>query len=320
MGTKIVKLETELCNARLRNPTILASGVLGVSASVLVRAAREGGAGAVTTKSCCLQPRRGHSNPVMLPLPRSASFINAVGLSNPGAEEEAREIAAAKRELDAARLRAPLIASFFGASAAEFAEVARVLAAAKPSLLEANVSCPNVESDLGRPFAFDARACTRIVEEVKAAAPRIPLSVKLSPNAPNIVDVALACEEAGADAVTAVNTLGPGMVISAEAHAPVLSNKVGGVSGAALKPIALRCVYSLYEKLEIPIIGTGGIASGRDAIEMLEAGASAVGIGTAVYDRGLTVFSLVCEEMASWMKENGFGRTNDLVGLAHEKK
>jgi dihydroorotate dehydrogenase (NAD+) catalytic subunit len=249
----------------------------------------------------------------MMPLP-GGSFINAVGLSNPGAQEELKEIAAAKRLLG----RTPLFASVFGETAAEFGEVAGILAAAKPALLEANVSCPNVESEFGKPFAFDAAACRRVVEAMKSAAPRIPLSVKLSPNAPNVVQVALACQDAGADAVTAVNTLGPGMVINAEAHAPVLSNKVGGVSGAALKPVALRCVYQLFEAVEIPILGTGGVASGRDAIEMMMAGASAVGIGTAVYSRGIRVFGFVASEMQAWMKENGFSKTRDLVGLAHE--
>jgi len=317
VGAKTVKLETSFCGARMRNPTVLASGVLGVSAAVLARAAKEGGAGAVTTKSCCLKPRKGHPNPVMLPL-RGGSFINAVGLSNPGARNEVEEIIAAKRVLD--KIGAPVIASFFGATAAEFGDVAGILSKAKPALLEANVSCPNVESEFGQPFAFDAAACRRVVEEVKAAAPKIPLSVKLSPNAPNLVSVALACQEAGADAVTAVNTLGPGMVINADARAPVLSNKVGGVSGAALKPVALRCVYSLHEKLEIPILGTGGVESGRDAVEMMMAGAVAVGIGTGVYSRGIRVFSLVAGEMRAWMKENGFAKTRDLVGLAHEKR
>lgn len=315
---RLVNLETSFCGLRLRNPTVLASGVLGVSAGVLARAASEGGAGAVTTKSCCLQPRKGHPNPVMLPLTRGASFINAVGLSNPGAAAEAREILEVKHELD--KIGAPLIASFFGATAAEFGEVAGVLAKAKPALLEANVSCPNVQSEFGQPFAFDAAACRKIVEEVKTAAPRIPLSIKLSPNAPNIVAVALACQEAGADAVTAVNTLGPGMIINAEARAPVLSNKVGGVSGAALKPVALRCVYQLYEKLEIPIIGTGGVETGRDAVEFMMAGASAVGIGTGVYSRGIGVFDLVCKELSGWMRENGFSKSSGLVGLAHEKR
>ncbi|MEM0475552.1 MAG: dihydroorotate dehydrogenase [Candidatus Norongarragalinales archaeon] len=314
MGSK-PNLETSFCGMRLRNPTVLASGVLGVSAAVLARVAREGGAGAVTTKSCCLKPRVGHPNPVMLPLP-GGSFINAVGLSNPGAEEELKEILAAKRALG----RTPLFASVFGETASEFGEVAGILSRAKPALLEANVSCPNVESEFGKPFAFDAAACRSVVESIKNAAPKTPLSVKLSPNAPNLVSVALACQDAGADAITATNTLGPGMVINAEARAPVLSNKVGGVSGAALKPVALRCVYSLFDRLEIPILGVGGIASGRDAVEMMMAGASAVGIGTAVYSRGIRVFALVCEEMREWMKKNGFSKTRELVGLAHEKK
>ncbi|HEC41940.1 MAG TPA: DUF561 domain-containing protein, partial [Bacteroides sp.] len=135
---------------------------------------------------------------------------------------------------------------------------------------------------------------------------------------PEIGNVAKTAEDAGADAITAVNTLGPGMIINIEAQKPVLSYKVGGVSGDALRPIATRCVYDIYESVKIPIIGVGGISTGRHAIEMIMAGATAIGIGTAIYQRGMYVFQKVCHEIESWMSDNGFNNINEMVGIAHE--
>jgi dihydroorotate dehydrogenase (NAD+) catalytic subunit len=147
---------------------------------------------------------------------------------------------------------------------------------------------------------------------------RLPIFVKLSPNIPEICTIAKAAEDAGANAITAVNSMGPGMIINIEAQRPVLSFKVGGVTGDALRPIAVRCVYDLYKAIKIPIIGVGGISTGRHAIEMMMAGASAVGIGTGVYYRGIDVFKKMCDEMTQWMEENGIDNVNKIVGVAHD--
>ncbi|MBN1407820.1 MAG: DUF561 domain-containing protein, partial [Calditrichaceae bacterium] len=140
-----------------------------------------------------------------------------------------------------------------------------------------------------------------------------------SPNVPNIGLIAQQAEAAGADAITAVNTMGPGMLIDIKMRCPILANKVGGISGQALKPIAVRCVYDIYKAVKIPIIGTGGIIKGTDAIEMLMAGASLLGIGSAIVAYDLACFDMINEKIQEFMKEEGFSDISELVGLAHEK-
>jgi dihydroorotate dehydrogenase (NAD+) catalytic subunit len=249
----------------------------------------------VTAKSCSLAPRAGHPNPVALDW--GGGLINAIGLTNPGAEAEARLLAETYPQLQA--LGVPLIASVFAGSIAEFAQVARVIDQAEPDLIEVNISCPNVGDEFGTPFSGTAASAAAVTEAVKQVVSR-PLAVKLAPNVPDIARIALAVVEAGADAITAVNTM-PGMIIDAESGRPVLSNRVGGVSGPALKPIALHCVYEIAGVVSVPIIGTGGISTGRDAAEMLMAGASLVGVGSAVYHRGVAVFDQIGAELAAFM-------------------
>jgi len=304
-------LETCLLHLRLRNPVVLASGVLGTSAALLRRAA-EAGAGAVTAKSCGPVPRAGHPNPIAVDW--GGGLINAVGLTNPGAEEEARLLAQARALLDP--LGVPLIASVFGGTPAEFAQVARTVATARPHLIELNISCPNVHDEFGAPFAASARAAAGVTAAVKAAVD-IPLTVKLAPNVPDIGRIAAAVVEAGADAITAVNTM-PGLVIDAAAGRPVLSNRIGGVSGPALKPIALRCVYEIAQAVHVPIIGTGGVLTGRDAAEMIMAGATAVGVGSAVWYRGVAALGEIAAELAAFMAAEGYATLEEMRGLAHE--
>ena len=141
--------------------------------------------------------------------------------------------------------------------------------------------------------------------------------MKLSPNVYDIKEIAKAAEKAGADAITAINTAS-GMKINIDARKPILANKIGGVSGPALKPIAVRCVYEIYEAVKIPIIGTGGVTYGKDAIEMLMAGATAVGIGTGVYYRGIDVFKKICSEMEQWMRKNKVKSLGEIRGCAHK--
>ncbi len=303
-------LTCEFLNLKLRNPIVLASGILGTSADVLERVARAG-AGAVTAKSCGSTPRAGHPNPVAVEW--GHGLLNAIGLPNPGAEEEARMLAEARARLEP--LGVPLIASIFAGTAAEFGDVARVIAGAHPHCIEVNISCPNVADEFGTPFAATCESAAAVTEAVKRAAGDIPISIKLAPNVPNIGRIAAAIVEAGADAITAINTM-PGMLIDAEAGRPVLSNRMGGVSGPALKPIALRCVYEIARAVRVPIIGAGGVTTGRDAAEMLMAGATAVGVGSAVWMRGVEALGDIAAELAAFMAQEGYATLDVMRGLA----
>ncbi len=306
----MVELGVELAGIRLRNPTILASGILGVTPATLKRAAK-GGAGAVTMKSLGPEPRQGHPNPTVLEW--ECGLINAVGLSNPGVEAGAKEVAEAVK-----KVKAPVIASFFAKDAAEFGVVAGRLAAAKPAMLEANLSCPNTIREMGIPFAYEPEHAAEAVKAAKERAGDIPLIAKLSPNTHRLKEVAKAVEAAGAGAINMGNTLGPGMLIDVDARKPILANKAGGVSGPAIRPVAVRCVWDVYESVKIPIIGTGGVGSGRDALEMIMAGATAVGVGSAVASGGFKVFGKIAKEMEEWMAKNGVSSVRELVGVAHK--
>ncbi len=303
-----MKLSVNVCNIRLSNPTILASGILGTTKALLKRVA-ESGAGAVTIKSVSTEPREGHKNPTVITF--DAGMLNAVGYSNPGV------VAAAKEFASLQDVGVPVIASVIGTQKEDFVRVVDGLSASKFSAIEIPLSCPHTPgfgllAGQGTPqAAFDITSAVRKATE-------LPIFVKLSPSIPEICAVAKAAEDAGANAITAVNSMGPGMIINIEAQKPILSFKVGGVTGDALRPIAVRCVYDLYNAVKIPVIGVGGISTGRHAIEMIMAGASAVGIGTGVYYRGIEVFKRVCEEMTLWMEENGFDDINKIVGAAHD--
>jgi dihydroorotate dehydrogenase (NAD+) catalytic subunit len=311
----VIDLSVSILGLTFPNPLVLAAGILGTEAALMERVARCG-AGGITSKSCGPEPRSGHPNPTVLPW--GPGLINAVGLANPGVEAEVDILREAKARL--APLGVPLIASIFGHTIIEFAQVARRISDANPDLIEVNISCPNVQAEFGRPFALDAQAAAAVTRAVREAT-GVPIAVKLSPNTPDLVLIARSAVEAGADALTAVNTLGPGMVIDLESGQPILANRVGGVSGPAMRPIAVRCVYELFRALgagEVPIIGTGGVSSGRDALEMIMAGATLVGVGSAVYQRGPEVFATIREEMTEWMEAHGVQTLNEIRGIAHE--
>ena len=309
-----VDLSTEICGVHLPNPTILASGVLGLSAEVLARVARAG-AGAVVTKSCSLRPRVGHASPIVVDY--GPGLINAVGLANPGVEAMAEEIRRARKLL--APMGVPIIASIFANSVYDFGTTARYISEAEPDLIEANISCPNVEEEFGQIFSSTPYVAAQVTRRVKAAT-KIPVIIKLSPNVPEIDEVAKAVVAAGADAISAVNTVGPGMLVDVETAMPILSNRVGGLSGPAIRPIAVRCVYEICAAVSVPVIGIGGIMTGRDAAEMITVGATAVGIGTGVYKRGLNVFSLVCQELREIMARLGIARLDALRGRALQQR
>ena len=299
-------LNTTICNIKLKNPTILASGILGVTRESVNRIGKSG-AGAVTLKSLCHEERFGNKNPTMFA--HEDVFLNAVGLPGQGIDSALNDF----ERLD--DLSVPVIGSIYGYRIEQFGEVARKIASMKPAMIEVDISCPHL--DYGKPYHSDPSLTVEITRIVKKNSGKIPVSIKLSPNVDDIKEIAHAAERAGADAITAINTAS-GMMIDIDARKPVLANKFGGISGPALKPIAVRCVYEIYEIVKIPIIGTGGVTYGRDALEMIMAGANSVGIGTAVYYRGIGVFKKVCNEMESWMKKNKVKGLDEIRGCAHK--
>ncbi|MEK6973178.1 MAG: dihydroorotate dehydrogenase [archaeon] len=303
-----MRLDCMFAGLKLKSPLILASGIVGISAPLLKRC-EENGAGAVTLKSIGPNPRSGHKNPTILPL--QYGIINAVGLSNVGYKNIDAEIEEIKKIL-----KIPFIVSIFGEKISDYKMIAEYIAALKPNAIELNVSCPNVEK-FGSAFGLDKDICAGIVSDCKDVSGKIPIIPKLTPQALNIGEIAKACENAGADAICAINTAGPGMVIDIETAKPMLSFKKGGLSGPMIKPIAIRCVYEIYEKVQIPIVGTGGVVSGKDAIEMMQAGASAIGIGSAVYYSGFEAFGKINKEIGNWMKEHNYKNLDKLKGLAH---
>jgi dihydroorotate dehydrogenase (NAD+) catalytic subunit len=303
-------LACEFLGFRLRTPLVLASGIIGTSATLMLRAAHNG-AGMVTAKSCGPAPRQGHPNPVALDF--GGGLINAIGLTNPGAAAEAPLLAETRARLQP--LGVPLIASIFAGTIAEFGQVAQTIAAGEPDMIEVNISCPNVGDEFGTPFAGTCQSAAAVTEAVKQAV-TCPVVIKLAPNVPDIARIAAAVVEAGADAITAINTM-PGMVIDPMSGQPILSNRVGGISGPALKPIALRCVYEIAGAVSVPIIGTGGVTTGQDAAEMLMAGASVVGIGSAVYQRGVAALGEIGQELGEFMTQLNLSSIEGLRGQSH---
>ena len=288
------------------NPTMLASGILGYSAATL-QTIVDGGAGAIVTKSVGLKPRKGYSNPTVVQA--DCGLINAMGLPNPGIDEFVNEIREAK-----ASLKVPLIVSVYGYSEGEYVTVAKKAVDAGADAVELNVSCPHVR-ETGSEIGQNPEILAKVVREVKSSVSK-PVFVKLSPNVTSITDIAEAAAKAGADALTAINTV-KAMAIDMETTMPILSNKTGGLSGSAIKPIALRCVYDIYERIKMPIIGCGGVTSWRDAVEFLLAGASAVQIGTAIATEGTSVFKAVSRGIEDYLKSKGFKGVKEIVGLSH---
>jgi dihydroorotate dehydrogenase (NAD+) catalytic subunit len=275
----------------------------------LLKRVYDSGVGAVISKSIGPKPRKGHPNPTLVRVDCGA--LNAMGLPNPGVEYFTEAIKELKK------MGVPIIASFFGGSTQEFAEVAYQLTRAGADALELNASCPNVAEELGM-LAADAGNVEKVTAAVKEET-KLPVFVKLSPNVTNIKSIAVAAEWGGADAITAVNTL-KGMAIDVNMKFPILANITGGLSGPAMKPVALRCVWEIAQAVNIPIIGCGGITTGKDAVEYLLAGAKAIEVGTAIMTHGFEVYSEINQGVKKYLVSNGFSKVDDIVGLAHETK
>jgi dihydroorotate dehydrogenase (NAD+) catalytic subunit len=262
----------------------------------------ESGADAVVTKSIGPSPRKGHPGPVLTS--SHGGLLNAVGLTNPG-------IVAFSDEMDILRrMNVPVVLSIFGNTIQEITEVARKGEVMKPKAIELNLSCPHAEISQ---IAHNPELTRKYVIAVKESVD-CPVYAKLTPNAADIVTVGKAAEEAGADAVVAINTI-RGMKIDINQMRPVLGNKVGGLSGAPIFPVAVRCVYDLSQALNIPIIGVGGVSTWQEAVEMHLAGASAIQIGSALIE-GLDIFSKIKAGVKNYLKEMNYSNTSEIVGIA----
>ena len=299
-------LSTRVASLELANPTMLASGMMGETGASLVAIA-EAGAGAVVTKSVGLEPRKGYENPTLVEL--EEGYLNAMGLPNPGIDAYREEMLVARGA------KVPIIGSVFATTPEDYALLAWKMQDYGAAAVELNLSCPHAKG-LGMEIGVDPTAVRRIVREVKQTV-KIPVLAKLTPNTHRLAEVGKAVEEAGGDGIVAINTL-RAMVISVEAKRPILSNKVGGLSGPAVRSIGVRCVYELYETVEIPIIGVGGVESWRDAAEYMMAGATAVQIGSAIGRKGLGVFQVIVQGLQEYLEREGLENIGDIVGVAHD--
>lgn len=288
----------------LSNPTLLASGVQGGSLSRVLDALRVGAGGAVT-KSVGPVPRVGYPEPTMVEV--DGGMVNAVGLPNPGAEAFSEELARVKgRGL-------PIIVSVFGGDDAEFAKAVKVLDRNDFGAYELNLSCPHV-AGVGTEVGHDPEEVSKVVKAVKSNTSK-PVFVKLSPNTERVVDVASAAVDAGVDGLTAVNTV-RAFPIDIKTGRQALSNGYGGLSGGAMRPIALRCVYELREELDVPIMGCGGVSTWEDAVQFFLAGADAVQVGVSTL-RKFELFNDINLGLMSYLERKGMARLGDIVGLAH---
>lgn len=285
---------------------MLAAGILGSTASSLNWAGRSG-AGAVVTKSFGMTPNYGYANPTTVEV--TGGIINAIGLSNPGVDNF-------KLELEKLDKSVPAIASLYGANQYEFCEIASKVENLVDAV-ELNVSCPHAMGGCGSAIGQDPNLTADIVRTVKKSV-KIPVFAKLTPNVTDIVEIAHYAEDAGADALTMINSVGPGMKIDVETGIPILKNRFGGLSGPAIKPIAIRSVFDVFESVDIPIIGVGGIRDFNDVIEFLYAGARCVQIGTSIMYEGMDIFTKINKGLTRFMDEKGYGSVDEMIGIAHD--
>ena len=296
-------LSTEICGIKMKNPVMVASGTFGYGeeASKFIDLNK---LGAIITKTITLKPREG--NPPPRVAETSSGMLNSIGLQNKGVKDFIQNSLPFL-----SKFKTPLIANIAGDSTKEYAELAKLLS--KESLvkgIEVNISCPNVEKG-GMFFCFDPKATLELVKTVRQAT-SLPLIVKLSPNVTDVTLIANQAEKAGADAVSLINTV-LGMAIDIETRDSRLGTKTGGLSGPAIKPIAVRMVWQAAQVVKIPIIGVGGIMTGEDAIEFFLAGASAVQVGTANFVDTQAPIRIV-EEIKDYLASHNIDRYQDLIG------
>ncbi|GHV53699.1 dihydroorotate dehydrogenase [Spirochaetia bacterium] len=301
MNKSQIDLSVTIAGVRFRNPVIAASGTFGYGREYagIIDVSALGG---ICTKGLTLNPRTGNAGLRLHETP--AGLMNSIGLENPG-------IAAfLEKELPNLRALGPMvIANLSGSTVEEYAEGAVLLNTSSVDMIELNISCPNVKAG-GMTFGLDPEAASSVVRPVRKAAPNKPLMVKLSPNAPDLAAVARACVDAGADALSLVNTF-KALALDINARKPVFDNISAGLSGPAIKPIALRMVWELYDTVKVPIVGMGGISNTKDALEFLMAGAMAIEVGSATFAHPPAMIEII-NGIAGYMESRKFSRLEEI--------
>ncbi len=303
----MVNTRVTLCGVELENPVIPASGTFGYGRE-FAELYDINCLGTFSFKGTTRQPRFGNPTPRVAECP--GGMLNAVGLQNPGVEAVIAEELPALAKV----FHKPVMANVSGFSVEEYAETCAMLDA-QPQVgwLEVNISCPNVHGG-GMSFGAEPKLAAEVTRAVKAVTAK-PVIMKLSPNVTDIAAVAAACEEAGADGVSLINTL-LGMRIGLKTRKPILANTTGGLSGGAVFPVALRMVYQVYEAVRIPIVGMGGVSRAEDVLEMILAGATAVGVGAANLVEPYASRDIV-QNLPAVMEQYGISNLAEIIGGAH---
>jgi dihydroorotate dehydrogenase (NAD+) catalytic subunit len=301
-------LSTTYCGVKFPNPLILPSGIAQEIPKDHERAI-EAGAGGITTKSLTIEPREGNPPPRVCKFEQG--FLNSVGLRGPGLEKGKKLIADFIKTSPV-----PVIVSVFATSVRDFVRFAEEFAPLHPPLFELNLSCPNVEDDMGKALGGESASASAAVAAVKKVIGTIPVIAKLKPT-PNIADIAKSCEAAGADGIVAINTVSPSMVIDINRKKPVLGAKHGGLSGPAVLPLTVAAIYNIFEAVKIPIIGMGGVTTWQDVVQTMMAGATLVGVGSATYFKGMKVYAEIKEGLSAYMEKEGIQNLTELIGVAH---
>jgi dihydroorotate dehydrogenase (NAD+) catalytic subunit len=297
-------LSIDLAGIYLRNPLLLASGFLGISQEVFNRLYNDG-LGAIVSKSISVSPLEGYKGPTVVYLGEKG-YLNAVGLANPGSDVFAHEIM---------NNQIPLIVSIVGSSQSDFPKLINKFDKLNILAYEINLSCPHVEK-MGMEVGDDPDLVTKIIKTIKTRTKK-PVIIKVGIGNSDVLKLATIIQESGADAITAINTI-RAMAINVETGMPILSNKVGGLSGIPLKPIGVRCVYEISKKVNIPVIGCGGIFTWEDAIEYILAGATAIELGSVIGYKGLKRFNQIKLGITRYLQKKDCKSIKEIVGLAHK--
>ena len=297
-----MNMEVNFCGIKMKNPIIAASGTFGYGVEYKEYLDLNK-IGAISVKGLGIVPWNGNEG---VRIAETASgMLNCIGLENPGVEKFLSHYLPELKSYDV-----PIIANMVGKTAEEYGQVAKALTVPGVSAIEVNISCPNVTNG-GIAFGTDPKEAAKVTREVKRNT-TLPVIVKLSPNVTDIVSVAKAVEEAGADAISLINTL-MGMAIDIETRRPKLSIATGGLSGPAVKPVALRMVWQVARAVKIPVIGLGGIMTAQDVVEFLMAGATAVQIGTANFiDPAITM--KIAANLEAWMDNHNLKQVQEIIG------
>lgn len=297
-------LSIDIAGIHLRNPLLLASGFLGISQEIFNRLYNDG-LGAIVSKSISVSPLEGYKGPTVVSLGEKG-YLNAIGLSNPGSDAFANEII---------NNQTPLIVSIVGSSVSEFPKLISKFDKLNILGYEINLSCPHV-AKMGMEVGDDPELVIKIIKTIKSKTKK-SIIIKVGIGNTDVLKLATIIQESGADAITAINTI-RAMAINVETGMPILSNKIGGLSGIPLKPIGVRCVYEISKKVTIPVIGCGGIFTWEDALEYILAGATAIELGSVIGYEGLKAFNQIKLGIIRYLEKKGYKNIKEIVGLAHQ--